>query len=157
VTVHFTLEEFQASDTARSRGINSVMPSILLTEAQKTLRMLEDIRAELTRQAGHDVPMRLSSGYRSPALNFAVRRPRDGAGIDATGDHPLAAAADWTAPAFGTPLQICRALAPRVGVLGIGQLIYEGTWVHASTRMAKPGNRIITKTASGYTAGIVGA
>ena len=63
---------------------------------------------------------------------------------------------DWKAPAFGTPYQICKALAPQIQVLGIGQLIHEfGAWVHTSTRTpAVASNRVITITAAGTRLGI---
>jgi hypothetical protein len=73
-------------------------------------------------------------------------------------------AADFRAPAFGTPLQVCKALAPVVSVLGIGQLILEfatpngGGWVHVSTRIPdKIINRIVTASKQGFAPGIVEA
>lgn len=153
---HFTLEEFVRSDKARARGIVNALPLNLVPAAEDTLAMLERIRAFLGERAGCEVPMALSSGYRCPALNWAVRNPKAGPGSDATGDHPRARAADWTAPAFGSPLDVCRALAPHADDLGIGQLIYEGGWVHTSTALPlRPINRIITAKAGGYVPGIV--
>jgi hypothetical protein len=115
-----------------------------------TLEMLERIRTHLSRLAGRDVPIHLSSGYRSLAVNRAI-------GSDDTSDHRTADAADWTAPAFGSPFQICRALAPHVSTLGIGQLINEyGDWVHAGRNApAKAINRIITYSGRGALVGIV--
>lgn len=158
MTPNFTLEEFTRSSAAAARGIDNTMPPGLVPEALKTLEMMERIRAELSRLAGRDIPIFPSSGYRSPALNWAVRRPKAGPGVDPTGDHPRAKAMDWRAPEFGTPYEICRALAPLVSTLGIGQLIYEGDWVHTSTQAPdKALNRIITKLAKGYAVGIVRA
>ena len=79
-------------------------------------------------------------------------------GSSSTSDHPKACAADFTAPVFGTPLQVAQALAPVVSTLGIGQLIHEfGQWVHISTRQpAKPVNRIISIGRGGVFPGIVG-
>jgi hypothetical protein len=76
-----------------------------------------------------------------------------------TSDHRKAMAADFRAPSFGTPLQVCKALAPVVSVLGIGQLILEfNSWVHVSTRPSdKIINRIITISKAGTQAGIVEA
>jgi zinc D-Ala-D-Ala carboxypeptidase len=152
---HFTLAEFVASDTAKARGIDNTLPEALEPAAWSTLALLEKIRAELSRQAGRDVPIAISSGYRCLALNVAV-------GSGPTSDHLKACAADITAPSFGTPLQICKALAPLVSTLGIGQLIYERprgvakAWVHVSTRMpAKAVNRIITITERDTIVGVV--
>jgi zinc D-Ala-D-Ala carboxypeptidase len=72
-------------------------------------------------------------------------------------DHLRAMAADFKAPAFGTPLEVCRALEPHLDELGIGQLIHEfGTWVHASTRRPdREVNRILTISHAGTLPGIV--
>lgn len=143
LTPHFTLEEFVASAVAAAKGLDNTLPSELHANAVATCEMLERIRTELSTRAGYTVPILLSSGFRGPAVNLAV-------GSSSTGDHPRAQAGDWTAPSFGTPLQLCRVLAPLVSVLGIGQLIYEcptpdRRWVHTSTRLpVKMVNRVIT-------------
>lgn len=155
---HFSIDDMQESNIAHERGIDNSIPPELMDNALQTLEMMERVRAKLCELAGRDIPILPSSGHRCPALNWAVRNPKAGPGADATGDHPKAMAMDWTAPRFGTPLEVCRALAPYVDELGIGQLIYEGTWVHTSWRQqANPVNKIITKVASGYAAGIVEA
>lgn len=152
---HFTLAEFVESDKAKAQGIDNTLPEDLEPAAWATLALLEKIRAELSRQAGRDVPIKINSGYRCPALNAAV-------GSKPGSDHLKAAAADILAPAFGSPLKVAQALAPLVSVLGIGQLIYErprgkaNAWVHVSTRMpAKAVNRIITITEHDYLPGVV--
>lgn len=149
ITPHFSLEEFTASDTAARRGIDNSLPGGLEPTAIATCEMMERIRAELSRQAGRDIPISVTSGYRSPALNRAI-------GSTDTSDHPRAMAVDFKAPAFGTPFDVATALAPRVSELGIGQLIHEfGSWVHVSTRRAaKDVNRIITISNRGTEAGI---
>lgn len=150
---HFTLAEFTASATAAERGIDNTLPPELLANARATAEMLERIRDLLCGRAAYTVLLVLSSGYRCPALNMAV-------GSSSTSHHPRAQAADWTAGTFGTPLQICRALAPLVAVLGIGQLIYEcpqphRRWVHTSTRLPeKQMNRVITIGPGGAMLGI---
>lgn len=157
LTPHFSLEDLTRSDTAEHLGIDNTAPAELIFSAQLLAEMLERIRAKLSELAGRDVPMYPTSGYRCPKLNWIVRNPRapwEGQ-EDATGDHPLFDACDFRAPAFGTPLEVCRAIAPHVDELGIGQLIQEGTWVHASARMvANPVNRVITKVGDGYVAGV---
>lgn len=158
MTPHFTLAEFVRSDTAAARHIDNTLPRELVANALATLQMLERIRAWLCQAAGHEVPITITSGYRSPALNQAI-------GSLGRSDHPRAMAADWVAPTLGTPTELAAMLAPQVGVLGIGQLILEypdrgGTraWVHTSTAMPmRPVNRIITITDAGVLPGIVGA
>lgn len=150
---HFTLSEFTSSAVAAARKIDNALPSDLLDNARATAEMLERIRALLSARGAGTVPLVLSSGYRNSALNMAV-------GSGSTSDHLRAQAADWTAPAFGTPLQICRALAPLVSALGIGQLIYEcptpgRRWVHTSTRVPqKQSNRVITIGPAGPMLGV---
>ena len=153
LTTNFSLAAFTASATATARGIDNSLPPELMPAALATAEMLERIRAELSLRAGYTVPILLSSGYRCMALNLSI-------GSSSTSDHPRAQAADWTAPVFGTPAQICRVLAPLVSVLGIGQLIYEcptpgRRWVHVSTRVpAKLANRVITIGPAGVQLGI---
>jgi uncharacterized protein YcbK (DUF882 family) len=149
VTPHFSLAEFCGSDIAARRGIDNALPDMLRPDAEQTLEMLERIRVFLSNIARRDVPIVLSSGYRCQALNLAV-------GGSITSDHRRASAADWTAPAFGTPVEICRALAPHIDILGIGQLIHEyGRWVHTSWRLPMlPDNRVITITVAGTSRGI---
>lgn len=151
---HFTLAEFVASDKARELNIDNSLPAELLPAAKATAEMHERIRAELSARAGYTVPINASSGYRCAALNTAV-------GSGKGSDHLRAEAMDWTAATFGTPLQICRVLAPLVSVLGIGQLIYErpkpgrDPWVHTSTRLPlKMVNRVITIGPNGPMLGI---
>lgn len=149
-TPHFTLREFERSQTATRLGIDNRVPLALAANAQATLQMMERIRAYLSKLAGRDVPISLSSGYRCAAVNAA-------AGGGPGSDHLSALAADWDAPAFGSPYEICRALAPQVSALGIGQLIHEfGEWVHTGTRSpVRPINRIITISHAGTVPGIL--
>ncbi|CAN5719979.1 hypothetical protein BH10PSE18_BH10PSE18_50310 [soil metagenome] len=149
LTEHFTEAEFVASETASRQGLDNRLPGGLRPTAVLTCEMMERIRAELSRLAGREISIVVTSGYRAPAVNRAV-------GSSDTSDHPRATAVDFKAPAFGTPFEIASALAPKVSELGIGQLIHEfGTWVHVSTRKpAKDVNRIITISKRGTEAGI---
>ncbi|MFO0467563.1 MAG: D-Ala-D-Ala carboxypeptidase family metallohydrolase [bacterium] len=155
---NFTRAEFERSATAARLGMNNAIPDALLPNARRTAAVLESIRAHLSALAGVTVPITVTSGYRSELVNRAV-------GSSDTSAHRLALAADFIVPAFGTPTEICRALAVD-GLLdrfGIEQLIDEypdsaGGWVHVGlTRPANPRNRIITITRRGTSAGIVAA
>ncbi len=146
LTPHFTLAELTASTKARAHDLDNTPPPEIVPRLVRTAEMLERIRSTL------GVPVIVTSGYRSQAVNRLV-------GGVATSDHTQGHAADIVAPAYGTPLQIARALAPLVPVLGIGQLIYEqfgaSSWVHVSTRVpAQAVNRVITITAQGTALGI---
>mgnify|MGYP001563703193 CR=1 FL=1 len=151
LSAHFTLKEFTDSDTALRLGIDNILPDVLLHEAEATADMLERIRAYLGDCAGHEVRIDITSGYRCAALNTAV-------GSKPTSDHIKALAADFKAPVFGTALEVCKALAPAVDVLGIGQLIHEHAWIHVSRRRPeKDSNRLLTVNGSGYVPGIMEA
>jgi hypothetical protein len=152
LTPHFHLIEFIRSQFAARRGIDNTPPDRLLDAIRGTASMLERIRAFLSEQAGKDVPIRITSGYRCESLELAVSGR-------VYGDHMLGCAADWEADAFGSPFDICKLLAPQAVELSIGQLINEfppNGWVHTSTLMPKKDiNRVITITQAGATPGVV--
>ena len=146
LTQHFTLAELTKSSTAERLELDNTPPPEVLPALTTTAEMLERIRSTL------GVPVTVTSGYRAWAVNKAV-------GGVTTSDHAQGRAADIVAPRYGTPLQIARALAPLVDVLGIGQLIYERfgstSWVHVSTRVPdKRVNRVITITSAGAQLGV---
>jgi hypothetical protein len=146
LTPHFTLAELTASSTARRLKLDNTPGADALRRLQGTAEMLERIRATL------NAPVVVTSGYRGPRVNKAV-------GGVSSSDHMTGQAADIVAPAFGTPYQVAKALAPLVQTLGIGQLILEGIkgkqWVHVSTRIPdRPSNRVITITDAGARMGI---
>lgn len=155
LAANFSLEEFEASETATRLEIDNRVPRHLLANARETCEMLQRIRDALSVHFAEDCPIVLSSGYRCLLLNRAK-------GSKDTSDHILARAADWrTLSRFGTPTEISRLLSARVDELEIGQLINEyppGGWIHTSTRRPdKLVNRIITITHAGAQVGINGA
>ena len=146
LTQHFTLAELTKSSTAERLELDNTPPPEVLPALTSTAEMLERIRSTL------GVPVTVTSGYRAWAVNKAV-------GGVTTSDHTQGRAAVIVAPRYGSPLQIARALAPLVDVLGIGQLIYERfgstSWVHVSTRVPdKRVNRVITITSAGTQLGV---
>ena len=149
LSTHFTVEEFTQSDTATRMGINNDLPVELLATAKATADMMERIRAYLSDRAASPIPIVVTSGYRCQQLNRAI-------GSSDSSDHIKALACDFRAPAFGSPLLVSKTLAPVMDVLGIGQLIYEHTWVHVSSRQPdKRLNRLLTVRGKDYVIGIV--
>ena len=67
VTMHFTIEELYASDTAKKKGIDN-KPAVqqLINLVYLTAYVLEPLRVAM----GEPIP--ISSGYRCPRLNEAV-------------------------------------------------------------------------------------
>lgn len=116
---HFTLAEFTTSQTAARRGIDNEAPLELYPALKQTALGLEAVRAHLG-----DVPLTITSGFRSLELNRAV-------GSQDSSQHVLGEAADFICPCFGAPADVAAAL--RDSGVGYDQLILEfGQWVHIS-------------------------
>ena len=115
---HFTLEELTASANAARLGIDN-MPTPYALEHLKTLCVaMEQVRTLLG-----DRPIHVTSGYRSDELN------RKTPGSSPTSAHVNGLAMDFICPSFGTPLDICKAIA--ASPILFDQVIYEyRSWVH---------------------------
>lgn len=119
LSANFTVDEFVASQTAAREGIDNDLPIELLPAAKRTAYGLEMVRTLLG-----DKPILISSGYRSAALNAAVKGSMGS-------QHLVAEAVDFTCPSFGTPAQIVNTLVK--SQLYYDQCILEyGRWVHIS-------------------------
>ena len=117
LSTHFSLEELVASEAATRRGLDNTPPHEVMPNLSRLAEGLELVRAAL---ANH--PVHVTSSYRSPRLNQMIGGAKNSR-------HTLGLAADILCPAFGPPLQVCRAIA-RSGIL-IDQLIHEfGKWCH---------------------------
>jgi zinc D-Ala-D-Ala carboxypeptidase len=114
---NFDLSEFTESQVALRRGIDNRPSSSIIANLKITAEGLEQVRALL------NAPIIISSGYRCPALNFAV-------GGSMKSAHISGFAADFIAPKFGTPKQIVQKI--QQSEIKYDQLIHEGTWVHIS-------------------------
>ena len=162
MTEHFSIAEYERSDTARRHGWDNRVPPGWIGNARQTIDMLERIRAALWHWRGFECPMHITSGYRSLAVNRAV-------GSADNSSHMLAMAADWISPLAGTPTEICRFLAEHVEALQIGQICNEfpggdgDGWVHTGVQIPdRDINRVITidRDASGKVVtlpGVVGS
>lgn len=73
LTPHFSLEEFIVSNTAARKGIDNT-PSISVINNLRLLCMhvLEPLREKLKETYGKEMPIIVTSGYRSPKLNAAI-------------------------------------------------------------------------------------
>lgn len=131
VTAHFALSEFVVSNTAARLGIdNTPSAQVLATLRNVLIPGMQQVRDLL------GVPVVVSSGYRSPALNAAVR------GAPAS-QHVTGHACDFTAPAYGTPRAVCERLVAEMARLHFDQLIHEGGWVHISFA-PRPRSEVLT-------------
>jgi zinc D-Ala-D-Ala carboxypeptidase len=128
---HFSLSEFEQSQTALQRGIvNRCPPELVQYLRTLAVVLLEPVRAQFG-------PLIVTSGYRCPALNAAV-------GGVPNSEHTLACAAD-VVPVGGWTDTLTREAV--VGWLAASTLPYDqaidegnakgSRWVHIG--MAPPG------------------
>ena len=113
---NFTLEELTISQTAAREGIDNTPGKDERRNLRTLARFLEQVRSELG-----DQPIVINSGYRSPALNAAIKGSK-------TSAHMKGLAADLIVPSHGTVLQTAKAIA--ASGLPFDQLIYEMSWIH---------------------------
>lgn len=144
LTPHFTLAELTVSQRAARLGIPNQPDQKALRNLVRMAQTLELVRAAL------GFPLVVSSGYRSPLLNSKTP------GASTTSAHARGLAADFTAPRFGTPFDVCREVMAS-GIV-FDQLIYEyGEWVHIGLADdgAKPRRMVLSKfNGTGYLPGL---
>lgn len=145
ITPDFWISEFLVSDTATRLGLHNTPDAMSYANLRNVLiPAMQQVRNLLGQ------PVIIKSGYRSLAVNTAVRG-------SATSQHCSGHAADFIAPAFGSPRMVCVHLLKHMQALKFDQLICEGNWVHISF---SPRNRreVLTAhfTSDGvrYTAGL---
>jgi hypothetical protein len=138
---HFTLEEMTFSDYAARHNISNVPMPRVVENLTFLAGNLEKVRAVLK------CPMRITSGYRSEALNASI-------GGSLTSQHRYGLAVDFVAPAFGSPFEVCKAI--EASDIEYDQLIHEyGRWVHISFVRNNPRRHALTIFNPGrYTPGI---
>ena len=123
---HFALSELT---------ISSQYPEIPNQPDNIILARLETLawRMELVREILGNQPIHVSSGYRSKALNEAIKGSKNSA-------HMEGRAVDFTCPKYGNPSSIVAAIRPHIMELGLDQVILEkpastnGGWVHLGLR-----------------------
>lgn len=141
---NFTLEEMTHSQTAVRYGYNNE-PTAAQIAAMKLLaeKVLQPIRDEFG-------PVRITSGFRGPILNSAIRGSK-------TSQHCHGEAADLKITGVSN-LEVCKWIVEN---LEFDQLIYEfgeGGWVHISYRKGRLRNEVLSATRRGrrviYTPGL---
>jgi zinc D-Ala-D-Ala carboxypeptidase len=143
LTEHFTLGELIDSQVAKRRGIDNTPSPEIVGSLRFLAKNLEIVRALL------GCPMRISSGYRSTALNVAV-------GGSLNSRHRLGLAADFKAPAFGSPFETAKAI--EASEIEYDELIHEfGDWVHIAFAPVAPRRKTLTifSADEGYLPGIL--
>ena len=118
LTSDFHLSEFLHSDKAVRLGLDNIPDALAMASIRNFLAPgMQQVRDLI------GAPINISSGYRAPQVNAAVGGSR-------SSQHMQGLAADFTAPFFGTPIQIARAIV--ASHIKFDQLIQEGSWVHIS-------------------------
>lgn len=140
---YFNLAELTHSDKALELGVKNEPGPVEAKNLERLMAVMDIIRERL------GAPVIVSSGYRSLPVNRAL-------GSKDTSAHLHGLAIDFTAPKAGSPLEVCRAIAPWVRELGIDQLIHEnGRWIHLGLREDKPRHQLLTITGKTTRAGLV--
>lgn len=151
---HFTLAEMTRSDTAVRLGIDNTAPDRVVENLKRTAALGESIRAILAEEAGQEIPIIVTSGYRCEALE-RIWCQKDYVGwcdrrmlpindntwhaYFATKAHPDGRAMDFHADKFGDPYHIVHILMRHQELMAeVDQLILEGVtvttegWVHVN-------------------------
>jgi len=130
LSLNFRLSEFTVSQEGARAGLRNEPLSSHVANLTRVANLLEQVRTLL---GNHRII--ISSGYRSPAINNLV-------GGSATSAHMQGLAADFICPDYGTPRQICQAIAD--SPIPFDQLIQEGTWVHLGLSVGEPRRDVCT-------------
>lgn len=148
ITEHFNLSELVHSNTAKKRGINNDPPLWVEKNLREACEKLWEPAREIL---GH--PMKISSGYRSEALNKAI-------GGSMTSAHTYGLAIDFTSP-YGSTTEVVKLLAKELKAKGIpwDQMILEypnspnGGWVHLGYKSRdgkQRGQTLVINKGTGY-------
>lgn len=132
---YFTIEELCASDTAERKKIDNTPNADARLRMQRLIeQLLDPIRA------AWGGPISVNSGYRSPALNKAVR------GVS-NSQHMKGEAADITVGSVGDNKRLFDKIVElqKAGKIAFDQLIDESNydWVRVSYRSGKNRNQIL--------------
>ena len=142
---HFTLEEFEKSQTATRKGIkNKAGSGEIKNLGDLCYNVLEPCRAKF------DKPIRISSGYRSEELCVAI-------GSKKTSQHALGMAVDMEIPSESN-LKVALWLQNNVD---FDQLILEyytgeanSGWIHVSYQEGNNRKQVLTFDGKSYTNGL---
>lgn len=117
---HFTYGEMIQSDTAARLGLQNTPNPVQLANLRVNCAGLELVRAFL------GYPLTVTSGFRGEILNDHIPGSSD------TSDHTKGFATDFRCPKFGTPYEICKAIAGNPDI-PFDEMIHEfRSWCHIS-------------------------
>lgn len=142
LTRHFSVEHLTVSETAERLGIDNTPANDSLDNLRRLAEGLEQVQTLL------GAPIEISSGFRCNELNRAV-------GGATASQHTQGMAADFTCPAYGSPIEIAAAI--RASGIAYDQCILEfNRWVHISFAPAPRGRMLsIYNGEEGYLDGLI--
>ena len=126
---HFSLAEAIYSKTAIDNKVDNMPDEKQLATMKYTAEQMELVRKLLGEH-----PIKVNSWFRGPKVNSLV-------GGVATSQHSKGEAVDFTAPWFGSALEVCKKLMEHKHEINYDQLIYEQTWIHISFVQDKPARK----------------
>lgn len=136
----FSLEQLTFSETAVRKDIPNVPNDEQIQNLTELAQSLERVQSLL----GH--PLHISSTFRSPKVNAAI-------GGSVTSAHMEGYASDFTCEAFGSPLEVCKAIAE--SEIPFDQIIYEyKSWCHFSCDPRMRKNTLTKVAGEPYTTGL---
>lgn len=128
--------EFEFSRTALMRNIDNTIPDDLLPNALYTAWWLQTLRDRLCSHFEKNMPVIITSGYRSKALNSVMP------GASKTSMHMQALAADIRVPGL-TTRELTLFILEHMDDCEYDQIIDEyGRWVHIGLRPEGVFNRM---------------
>lgn len=138
---YFSLAEMTYSYEAIRRRIDNKPGQVELANLERLMAFMDIVRERL------GAPIVVSSGYRGRELNKAI-------GGSKTSAHMRGLAIDFTCPAVGSPLMVCRKIAAMEDLV-FDQLIHEfGSWVHLGLSEDAPRRQLLTINRKGTFQGL---
>lgn len=136
---HFTWDEVLASATARRLGLDNTLPEGLMRNVTRMAAFMEEVRHIL------GVPLRVTSWYRSPAVNKAV------GGVSSSA-HQLGLAVDFQPQGMTLEEGFARVAESH---LAFDQLIEERTadgarWIHVGLTNGTPRGQVLRAHDTGH-------
>ena len=123
LTSNFLLSEFLFSETASRMGITNIAPPEYQPNILRMAQWLQTLRDRLCKKYNRDIPISVTSGYRSPRLNKEVRGSK-------TSDHMKGLAADFKVHGF-TVSQTQALIIELMADCPYDQCIDEfSSWIH---------------------------
>lgn len=133
---YFTIEELTRSDKAKELGIDNTPSPDIVKNLESLMDLLDKIRE------AYGKPIRVTSGYRCPELNKAVKGSK-------TSQHMKGQAADLV-PYDKDTLRLFNVIRDLIGKgeLTVGQLIWEygqkkPRWTHVSLPVPGLRNQVL--------------